>query len=162
METQGWKSYEEVARYLLNQFREEFGLDRVEPKQEIKGKSGTSWQIDAKGVRESDTSAIVLVECRQYRKKRLNQEAVGGLAFRITDTGASGAILVSPLPWQKGAKKVASHANVVTVQLGPDSTPENFVISFFNKIFVGVTESVKVTDFANVELVDEHGEGAGK
>lgn len=86
---QSWKSYEDVARYFLNHFREVFGLERVDPKQKIAGNSGTSWEIDAKGVREGDNSAIMLVECRQYRSKRLNQDAVGGFAYRISDTGTS-------------------------------------------------------------------------
>src|SRR5882724_6794049 len=42
--TKPWQSYEGVARYLLDQFAAEFGLDRVEGKQNVLGKeSGTSW-----------------------------------------------------------------------------------------------------------------------
>jgi len=66
---------------------------------------------------------------------------VGGLAYRIIDTGASGGIIVSPLPLQDGAKKVAKANHIVHVRLGPDSTPENFAISFFNKVFVGSINS---------------------
>jgi hypothetical protein len=48
-----WLSYEELATYLLNRMRKEFGFERVEAKQEIHGKrSGTSWEIDAKGITE--------------------------------------------------------------------------------------------------------------
>ena len=154
---QSWESYEDVARYFLNCFREEFGLERVGPKQNIAGSSGTSWEIDAKGVREGDNSAIMLVECKQHRSKRLNQEAVGGLAYRIIDTGASGGIIVSPLPLQDGAKKVAESNNIVHVQLGPDSTPENFVISFFNKIFIGITEKVTISEHVSVVITDKDG-----
>jgi len=47
-----WKSYEEVARYLLDQNAHELGLKRVEGKQEIPGRgSGTCYEIDAKGIR---------------------------------------------------------------------------------------------------------------
>lgn len=154
---QTWKSYEDVARHFLNHFRQEFGLGRVDPKQEIAGSSGTSWEIDAKGVREGDNSAIMLVECRQYRFKRLNQEAVGGLAYRVIDTGAAGGIIVSPLPLQDGAKKVAEANNIVHVRLAPDSTPENFVIGFFNKIFIGVTERVAIPDHVSVVITDKDG-----
>ncbi len=80
---QSWKSYENVERYFLNHFRQEFDLERVDPKQKIAGSSGTSWEIDAKGVCESNNSAIMLVECRQYRSKRLNQETVGGFVYRL-------------------------------------------------------------------------------
>lgn len=154
---QSWKSYEDVARYFLNRFRQEFGLERVDPKQKIAGSSGTSWEIDAKGLREGDNSAIMLIECRQHRSKRLNQEAVGGLAYRIIDTGASGGIIISPIPMQDGARKVAEANNIVHVQLGPDSSPENFAISFFNKIFVGITERVTISDNVSVVITDKDG-----
>lgn len=154
---QTWKSYEDVARYLLNQFRQEFGLERVDPKQKIPGNCGTSWEIDAKGVREDNNSAIMLIECRQYRSKRLNQESVAGLAYRIIDTSAVGGIIVSPLPLQEGAQKVAEAKNIVHVQLCPDSTPEDFVIGFFNKIFVCVTERVSISEHVSVVLTDKDG-----
>lgn len=154
---QSWKSYEDAARYFLNHFRHEFGLERVDPKQRIAGRSGTFWEIDAKGIREGDNAAIMLVECRQHRSKRLNQEAIGGLAYRIIDTGALGGIVVSPLPLQDGAKKVADAGNIVHVQLGPDSTPESFVISFFNKIFVGIADRVTISDHVSAVLVDKDG-----
>ena len=154
---QSWKSYEDVARYLLNEFRKEFNLERVDPKQKIHGSSGTEWEIDAKGVLEDNNSAIILVECRQYRSNRLSQEDVAGLAYRIDDTGASGGIIVSPLPLQKGARKVAKTENIVHVQLGPDSTPENFGISFLNKIFVGLSEKLNIKEEVSIVITDEHG-----
>ncbi len=154
---QSWKSYEEVARHFLNRFRQEFGLERVDPKQIIAGNSGTSWEIDAKGMCEGNNSAIMLVECKQHRSKRLNQEAVGGLAYRIIDTGAVGGIIVSPLPLQEGANKVAKVNNIVHVQLGPDSTPESFVINFFNKIFIGIAERVSISDEVIAVLTDKDG-----
>ena len=49
-----WETYEQVAAYILNQFAAEFELERVEGKQNILGKSGASWEIDAKGVRRRD------------------------------------------------------------------------------------------------------------
>ena len=69
-----WKTYEELAAYLLNQFAAEFGLSRVEGKQAVQGqRSGTQWEIDAKGVREGNQSFII-VECRRYTTSKLNQE----------------------------------------------------------------------------------------
>ena len=156
METKSWQSYEEVAQYLLQHFREHFGLDRVEPKQKLRGASGTYWEIDAKGVREGDESDIVLIECRQHRKKRLAQEHVGALAYRVHDTGADGGILVTPLPLQEGAKKIAAHSNIVSVQLAPDSTPESFVIAFFDKLHAGLTENIQITESVVVKLTNVH------
>jgi len=152
---QTWQNYEEVARYLLNHFRETFKINTVETKQKIWGSSGTEWVIDAKGVREGKNKAFIIVECRQYRKKRLEQEAVASLAFRIIDTGAKGGIIVSPLPLQKGAKKIASSRNIISVQLGPDSTPENFVMRFFNKIFVGRSSTVNTIDSIHCIVTDK-------
>lgn len=153
---QAWKHYEEVACYFLNHFHQKFGLERVDPKQKITG-SSTSWEIDAKGVLEGDNSAIMLVECRRYLSKRLNQEDVAGLAYRIRDTGAKGGIIVSPLPLQDGAKKVAKANNIVHVRLEPDSTPEDFVIDFFNKIFVGITNQVAILEHVSGVLTDKDG-----
>jgi len=92
-----WESYEEVTAYLLDQIAERFGLEKVEGKQKILGlKSGTEWEFDAKGLAE-DNEIFFIVECRRYTYSRLNQENVGAFAYRISDTGASGGIIVSPL-----------------------------------------------------------------
>ena len=41
--------YESIAREIINCHQDFFGLDRIEPKQEVAGASGTSWEIDALG-----------------------------------------------------------------------------------------------------------------
>ena len=131
-----WRSYEEVATFLLNQFSQEWGLDRFEAKQDVKGsKTGTTWEIDAKGCRENDTG-FMIVECRKYKSK-LKQEDLAAIAFRILDTGAEGAIVVTPIGLQAGAKKVAEATNVFSVILTPDSTPSNFAIGFLDKFRAG-------------------------
>jgi hypothetical protein len=47
-----WKIYEEVAHYLLETQAKALGLglERVERKQKLIGESGTTWEIDRKGV----------------------------------------------------------------------------------------------------------------
>src|ERR1700719_717557 len=61
-----WNTYEELATFLLGQFVNEFGLERVEGKQHIGGvRSGTVWEIDAKGICE-DGTGFVIVEYRRY------------------------------------------------------------------------------------------------
>jgi len=133
-----WESYEEVAVYLLNQFAKEFGLERVEGKQRIKGqRSGTEWQIDAKGVRENN-EGFLIIECRRYTTSRQNQEKIGALAYRIIDTGAVAGIIVSPLGIQEGAAKIASSEDIINVQLGEDSTSAEYVLSFLRKVMVGI------------------------
>jgi hypothetical protein len=47
-----WRSYEEVAQYLLDEFADHFGLERVEEKQKIIGlRSGRKIGIDGRGVK---------------------------------------------------------------------------------------------------------------
>ena len=61
----GWKSYEEIAAYVLNNCAAQFGLSRVDGKQNVAGKSGTDWEVDARGWTEGDT-AYFLVECKKH------------------------------------------------------------------------------------------------
>jgi DNA-directed RNA polymerase subunit RPC12/RpoP len=137
-----WKEYEKVAADLLDRFAADFGLSRVEGKQKVRGRqSGTQWEIDAKGVREGN-QGFIIVECRRYTTSRLNQAKVGEVAYTITDTGAEGGIVVSPLGLQEGARKIAKAKNIVEVQLDPDSTPQDFAMQFLNKIMIGVSATI--------------------
>lgn len=147
-----WKSYEEVAAYLLDQNAHEFGLKRVEGKQTIHGRrSGTSWKIDAKGIREGN-EGFVIIECKRYTTSKLNQEKLGGLAWRIKDTGTDGGIIVSPLGIQKGAAKIATSENILNVQLDANSTPTVFAMKFLNKLMIGIEERVRLGDSASIEV----------
>jgi hypothetical protein len=131
-----WRNYEELATYLLNQFSQEWGLDRFEAKQDVAGLlSGTKWEIDAKGCRDTD-GGFMIVECRKYKSK-LKQEDIAAIAYRIIDTGAEGAIVVTPIGLQHGAEKVALATSVFTVILTPDSTPSSFALMFLNKFRAG-------------------------
>ena len=88
--------YERAARDILQRLRSEFGLSEVQGKQVVHGESGATWEIDAKGIVEG-SNAFVVIECRRYTTSKLKQEGVAGLAWRVQDTGASAALLVSPL-----------------------------------------------------------------
>ena len=82
--TTEWKTYEEVATYLLNQFASEFGLSKVEGKQSMPNlRSQTEWEIDAKGVREGN-ERFVIIECRRYTTSKQNQDKLGSLAYKNT------------------------------------------------------------------------------
>lgn len=141
-----WGTYEEVAQQILHDLAEEFGLERVEPKQTVIGqRSGTEWEIDAKGVR-IDGEGFVIVECRRYTTSKQSQGKVGQLAYSIIDTGAKGGIIVSPLGVQEGGEKVAQAENIVSVLLDENATPEDFTLRFLNKIFVHMTERVIASD----------------
>ncbi len=99
--TTTWQSYEEVAAYLLNQFRQYFNLEYVEGKQQI-----GQYEIDAKGIQE-DGKGFVIIECKRYTSSKPNQAILGNFAWQIIDTQAAGGIIVSPLGIQKGAQKIA-------------------------------------------------------
>ncbi|MCA9942544.1 MAG: restriction endonuclease [Anaerolineales bacterium] len=134
MNQENWRTYEEVATFLLDQFAAEFGLKKFESKQEIEGT--VNWEIDAKGVNEGG-DLFIIVECRRYTTSKLSQEALGALAYRIKDTGADGGIIVSPLGLQKGAKKIAKAENIHNVILDAKSTPTEYFLKFLNKVKVG-------------------------
>ena len=148
-----WESYEQVATYLLNQFASEFGLEGVEGKQRVEGKrSGTSFVIHAKGVREGN-EGFVIVECRRYTKSKQNQERMAAIAYRILDTGAEGGILVSPLGLQKGAAKIASAENVHEVHLDENSTRTEYFMRFLNTMMVGLHERIGLGDEFTAEVI---------
>jgi hypothetical protein len=148
--SKSWRSYEEVATYLLDKFSSEFGLSFVEGKQKIKGqRSQTGWEIDAKGCRASE-DGFIIIECKRYTTSKQNQEKVAGLAYKIIDTGAKGGILVSPLGFQSGAKIVANSENIIEVHLNENSTASEFSMRFLNKVMAGLHEYITATDSVKV------------
>ena len=150
---QNWRTYEEVAAYLLNQFAKEFGFAKVEGKQKIAGiRSGTHWEIDAKGVCEGN-EGFVIIECRRYTISKQNQEKLGSLAYCIKDTGAEGGILVSPLGIQEGASKIADRENIIDVRLDANCTPYDFSMQFLKKLMVGLSDGIVLGDSATAEVV---------
>ena len=90
-------------------------------------------EVDAKGIVEGST-AFVIIECRRYTTSKLKQEQVAALAFRVQDTDASAALLVSPLGLQEGAAKVAAAYSVYEVRLPADSSLEQFVVSYLGNL----------------------------
>lgn len=146
-----WKSYEDVARFLLNQVASHLGLASVEGKQTLVGSSGAKWEVDAKGVKIGD-EGFVLVECRRYTKSRLAQEDLAGFAYRIKDTGGTGGITVSPLDLQTGAKVIAQAEHVTHVRLSPESTTAEYVMQFLNRAFVGIAATTTGTASLGIQV----------
>ncbi|MDH6522030.1 hypothetical protein [Streptomyces sp. SAI-090] len=148
-----WKSYEDVAVYLLNQIASKLDLDRVEEKQKVIGeRSGTEWEIDGKGVKVGDEGFVIL-ECRRYTTSKQKQEQIAGLAYRIIDTGANGAIIVSPLGLQEGAAKVAEAENIRTVHMDQNSTRTDYMFRFLSEVFVGASDTVHVSESVTIEVI---------
>ena len=152
-----WRTYEEVAQYLLNEFAREFGLEKVEGKQKLKGiVSGTEYKIEAKGVAENEEKFII-VECRRYTTSKLDQDSISALAYRIKDTGAKGLIVVSPLGLQKGARKIAKAENIVSVILDKNSTTKDFILRFLKQIKVGRHGELGFTGKVKKRLIKSDG-----
>jgi len=152
-----WRTYEEVATYLLNQMAEEFGLEKVEADQTVLGlRSGTKWKIEGKGIADGG-HRFVIVECRRYPSSKLDQEEVGGLAYRIIDAGASGGIVVTPVGLQEGAAKVAAAENIITVILDEKSSSTDYIIRFLEKIKVGISGELKPTGSLGRRLIHKDG-----
>ena len=138
-ESTTWRSYEEVAAYLLDEMAAEFELEWFEGKQKLAGtRSDRIWEIDAKGVGHN-ADIFVIVECRRYTTSKQNQEKVAALAYRILDTGAVGGIVVSHMGLQKGAAILARAENIHSVILDANSTTTDYVLKFLEKTRYGVS-----------------------
>ena len=151
-----WKTYEEAARYLLEQFATEFNLGQVEDKQLVAGSSGTKWEIDAKAINQ-DGEQFLIVECKRWLNSTINQETLAGLSYRIIDTGASGGFIISPRKLQKGAILVAAHNNVVHIKMDKNSTKELIIAEFLGRINIAITDKVQISETVSIVLTDENG-----
>lgn len=152
-----WQTYEEVARYLLNQFAEEFGITKVEGKQIIRGQtSGTEWEIDAKGVGSSE-DVFLIIECRRHTTSKQSQERIGALAYRIHDTGAAGGIIVSPLGLQEGAAKIAKVDKIHSVILNPECTTTDYILRFLNRVRIGISDRCTFRESLTITKMDKDG-----
>ncbi|MGD9652794.1 MAG: restriction endonuclease [Candidatus Dadabacteria bacterium] len=147
MSNKDWMNYEEAAAYILEQLKNNFDLSEVKTKQKKVGESGTTWNLEAIGVKEDNK--FIIIECRRLTTSKIKQEAVGALALRVKETGADGAILVSPLGLQKGAKKVANTYNIKSIELDCNSTEQDYFVKFLEDVFLGVSEK-----FCFVESID--------
>ncbi|RQT26130.1 hypothetical protein [Burkholderia contaminans] len=153
-----WKTYEQIAAFVLNQCAAEFGLSRFEGKQDVAGKSGTEWEVDARGWTEGNT-AHFLVECKKYSTTAISQAITGSLVYSIQDTGAGGGFLVSPKGLQSGAKLVAAATNIIEIKLDPKSTTAAYFGEWLGKLHVGINEdaSVRLSEHVLIQSIDEDG-----
>jgi hypothetical protein len=142
--TQTWRSYEELARYVLRHFADILGMSEVEAKQHLTGASGTEWEIDAKGVL-TDGRGFLVIECKERTTARLKQNDIASLAFTVDDLGAQGAVIVTSIGLQEGAEKIAKRCDFKTVFLGKDGTFEEFIASCGNRVLRKVTEKASAS-----------------
>ena len=149
-----------MARRLVRIFEkypEPCPMSCMEPyMQKVKGKSGADWEIDAKG-RVIGNEMFVIVECRRHTGQGQKQEDLAGLAYRIRDTGAASGIIVSPLPLQEGAKKVADAEGIIEVTLNKDCSTTDFVMQFLNRLMMAMSDRVGVSDSVRAVVTDAEG-----
>lgn len=145
------KYYELVTKKILENLRHHLGFDNVCGKEKYQGKSGTDWEIDASCYRK-DTDTLVLVECRRKTTRRIPQEEMAGFAFRIGDIGAAEGLMVTPIGYQEGAKKVAEAAKIGMATLNPDATESEYILTIAGHLFRGLvaTDYGTGTDSASV------------
>lgn len=93
-----------------------------------------------------------MVECKRHTTARISQSITGSLAWTISDTGADGGILVSPLGLQDGARKVALKAYIVEVVLDENSTTTDHFLRFLDQIVVGISQALFFGDFYDGEV----------
>ena len=152
-----WETYEQVARYLLEKMGDTLGLglESVEGKQKLVGKSGMEWEIDGKGVK-ADGEAIVVIECRRYTTSKLKPDAIGGLAYKIGDVGAAGGIVVTPIGVQQGGEKIAKYEGIDVIHLNKDATTTDFVLEFLERVFIGASAELRATGTLTAEAEVSH------
>ncbi|KVQ75732.1 hypothetical protein WK07_20350 [Burkholderia multivorans] len=151
-----WKTYEQIAASVLDQCAAEFGLSRFEGKQVVVGKSGTEWEVDARGWAEGNTVHF-LVECKNYSKTAVTQAITGSLACTIQETDAAGGFLVSPRGLQSGAKKVAAAYNIHEIKLDPGSTTAAYFGEWLGKLRIGLSETVTFSERVLITKIDKNG-----
>jgi predicted helicase len=143
-------NYEDLTRQILNdeRVRPDLGLARVEPyKHNFPGKrTGTSWEVDAFGY-DLD-GGLILIECKYYGTRKLNQNQLGGFAYTIQDTGAKRGIVVTTLGLQDGAIKVAKAENITLIRLDYSSNDENFTVHIVNRGVIQRTDQFNGMSFS--------------
>ena len=131
-----WKRYEKATKEILNRLREHFELSDVLGKQQLRGASGTDWEIDVVGTAET-TGKVVVIECR-LTKGRQSQSKLAALSFTIADVGGDRGIIVTPHSLQRGAKLIAQSSGITHFKLDPSSTTNDFFAEALGNMFLGV------------------------
>jgi 2-polyprenyl-3-methyl-5-hydroxy-6-metoxy-1,4-benzoquinol methylase len=94
----------------------------------------------------------VVVECRRYTTSKIKQSAVAALAWTITDVGASGGIIVTPIGVQTGGQIVANSADIQIIHLDANATPTDFRIEFLEKVVIGASANLHATATLTAEV----------
>jgi hypothetical protein len=124
--TTAYATYEDVAHSFFCDCKDTFGFDVVERKAVLTSKSGNTYKIEVLGRRVAE-GADIIIECKHYGpKSQIDQEMVGGLAYRVQNTGADGAFIVTTHELQSGAQRVADFEQITVFIIGPDATIDDY------------------------------------
>ena len=90
-----------------------------------------------RGVTTED-GEIVIIECRRLTTSRINQEDMGGIAYRIGHVGAAGGIVVTPIGVQEGARKTPRNTRASRLFASMPTRPRRiFMLEFLDKVIAG-------------------------
>lgn len=148
-----WAAYEEAAKRIVSNLRTLLGVVHVGDKQRLPGIDGATYELDAVAWTD-DAGSFLLIEAKRH-KRGLTQDTINSVIYKFIKVGASGAIVVTPMPLQRGAKKAADFDHVIHIKLSADSTPEDYLAEYMGKRFLGVSisESLAVTDECDAVVI---------
>ncbi len=150
MNSGNWQDYERTVGIILDKLHDvknQLGLSKIEGKQQLQGKSGTIWEIDAVAY-DSRTGKPVIVECKHWRDKTIPQDVLASLAYKIRDIGGERGIVVFTQDLQPGAKKIAESENIEIIKLNYEATGDRFdlVLPKYGKSHLGLVGKVRIVD----------------
>ena len=114
-----WKTYESITKYIYETLGKQSGvtIKGYGSSCKVKGKSGTSHQIDViTSHTEGSHTYETAIECK-YWKKKVNKDIVMKLLQILEDTGISKGIIVSKSGFTRDGIQYAKHTNIAIVHL---------------------------------------------
>ena len=138
-----WKSFEDAFRSILEDHKDFFGLDSIEPTPgRAEAKSGHVYDIEVMGYSKGDEK-LVLFECRR-KSRNLDPKDAGEFVYRIQTTGAKKGYFVTTLKkgLAKGAKTITGYEQIDHIQLSENATPQEYLMKYLNNFFMGIRSTV--------------------
>ncbi len=114
-----WKTYESITKYIYETLGKQSGvtIKGYGSSCKVKGKSGTSHQIDViTSHTEGSHTYETAIECK-YWKKKVSKDIVMKLVQILEDTGISKGIIVSKSGFTRDGIQYAKHTNIEIVHL---------------------------------------------
>lgn len=114
-----WKKYESITRYIYETLGRQSGvtITGYGSTCKIKGKSGSSHQIDViTSHTEGNNTYETAIECK-YRKEKVNKDVVMKLVAILEDTGISKGIIVSKSGFTRDGIQFAKYKDIGIVHL---------------------------------------------